>query len=246
MSVMHIRLETEPDAFNDVPGGPPEGTGSGPANTTTHNHHSNHNHNKGGAAAGSGGGLHGVHSDEWLDDATDLLNDDDLLQGGGGGRGRGGGGGGGAGVSEMVDLLDLNDDDDNHHHHNSNNNLLLPLPPVPPSAPSSSSGGSGGVGGAASGLGGLGLSNDPFSSPDPFSLHTPSSAPALPLALALSPAQLAQHRAWGQGALVNGGGPLYDDGTLQVTPIPYHTIPYPPPTLVFALSPVALPFTFTP
>ena len=187
-----------------MPGGQPEGTG-----LASNNHHSN---NKG---PGAGAGLHQVHADEWLDD-DDLLGDhlsqqQSQPQGGGG---RGGGRGGGGGVTEMVDLLDLNDDDDNtnnnnnnNHRNNNNNNLLLPLPPVPTSAPSSSSSNQG-------------LSNDPFSSSDPFSLAplapTPASASGLPVALALSPSQLAQHKAWGQAAVLNGGGPLYDDGTLQV------------------------------
>ena len=44
-----------------------------------------------------------------------------------------------------------------------------------------------------------------------------SSAPSAPLiAPPLTPAQLEQHSLWLQGALVNGGGPLFDDGSLQI------------------------------
>ena len=187
MSVMHIRLETEAGAFDDLPGGMPE--------TTTNNNNTN---NKGSASSSAAAGLHQVNADEWLDD-SDLLNDN-------------GDGNGAGGVGEMVDLLDLNDDDDDHNnsnHNNNNNNNNLLLPPTPPSAPSSSSGG-----GVSSGLG---LSSDPFSSADPFSSHPPAPASSLPVARALTPSQLAQHRAWGQVAMGNGGGPLYDDGTIQAT-----------------------------
>ena len=55
--------------------------------------------------------------------------------------------------------------------------------------------------------------NDPFGD-DPFAAPK-ASAPVL-TAPPLTPAQLTQHGAWLRGAMTNYGGPLYDDGLLQV------------------------------
>jgi hypothetical protein len=144
-----------------------------------------------------GGGLHNVNADEWPDD-------DDAEAG--------------AAAGQELDLLDLDSE---------------PLPPVPqkhtqqqsaqqrvdavldifgddspvhpyPTAASSTS------------------ASDPFAD-DPFggsfgsgvSLG-PSAAGGPKLAPPLTAAQLAQHGAWLQVAALNNGGPLYDDGTLQI------------------------------
>mmetsp|Transcript_20592 Transcript_20592/g.34484 ORF Transcript_20592/g.34484 Transcript_20592/m.34484 type:complete len:1027 (+) Transcript_20592:169-3249(+) len=59
-------------------------------------------------------------------------------------------------------------------------------------------------------------SDDPFGS-DPFgATPAPSAAAEIKMAPALSAQQIAQHRTWLLGAIAAGGGPLYDDQTLQV------------------------------
>eukprot|EP00981_Chlorochromonas_danica_P010260 scaffold3058_cov165-Ochromonas_danica.AAC.51 len=56
---------------------------------------------------------------------------------------------------------------------------------------------------------------DPFGS-DAFSAPAASAAPAAKVAPPLTPAQLSQHNSWWVAALSQNGGPIYDDGTLQV------------------------------
>lgn len=59
---------------------------------------------------------------------------------------------------------------------------------------------------------------DPFGANpfgDPFLLEAPA-APTPKVAPPLSPAQVAQHKLWLVNAMSAGGGPLYDDGTLQI------------------------------
>jgi len=58
--------------------------------------------------------------------------------------------------------------------------------------------------------------DDPFGS-DPFGSSTSTdSPPKVKTAPPLSNEQVAQHRRWLMAAVAAGGGPLYDDGTLQV------------------------------
>jgi hypothetical protein len=57
-----------------------------------------------------------------------------------------------------------------------------------------------------------GFSDDPFSS-SPFGSSSDTADSA---AAPLTPAQAAQHGEWLQSARINGGGPLYDDGSVQI------------------------------
>lgn len=64
----------------------------------------------------------------------------------------------------------------------------------------------------------FGSSSDPFSS-DPFSAPSSSSSSSLSssaVAPPLSPAQLQQQSLWFLSALASSGGPLYDDGVVQI------------------------------
>jgi hypothetical protein len=60
--------------------------------------------------------------------------------------------------------------------------------------------------------------DDPFGS-DPFGdslLLAPPPPPVIKLAPPLTPVQVEQHKQWMHRAIATAGGPLYDDGTLQV------------------------------
>ena len=56
----------------------------------------------------------------------------------------------------------------------------------------------------------------PASFEDPFGPASSLLSPVLLIAPPLTPQQLEQHSLWLQGALISGGGPLYDDSNLQI------------------------------
>ena len=107
---------------------------------------------------------------------------------GGGEGGRGGGGGG------QVDLLDLDTPPPSDFRGNGGFGAAQVPPPVPTShAPA-----------------------DPFASSDPFASDFGAPKASSAVAPPLSPQQLAQHQQWLLGAFSASGGPLYDDGVVQV------------------------------
>lgn len=95
--------------------------------------------------------------------------------------------------SAALDLLDMYD--------------APPAPPAPPAAPAPSS---------TANL----FNDDPFGSGDPFGAPFGSSpAPAAggpKIAPPLTPQQIDQHNRWWFAALAANGGPIYDDGTIQI------------------------------
>jgi hypothetical protein len=209
MSVMHLRLEALPGAFDEVP----ESTGQGAPDSPKEK-----------SFSPGAGGMHNADISEYEQQEVDLLGfdddresmaksaqspfGDDPFGGGSGMRGQQTGQSYGSTVTPNGNTsngVDLFGDD----------GFGADVAAKPSTNPAASSDlfGDDGFGGPAAPAGGDGFGDDPFAA-DPFG--APKAAPAVKTAPPLTQQQIMQHTMWLKTAMTKNGGPLYDDGSLQV------------------------------
>jgi hypothetical protein len=202
MSVMHLKLEASPGAFDGVPESPQK-----PPDSPIE------------AFSPGQGGMHDADASEYEAQEVDLLGFDDDRDSGaqspfgddpfGGGNGikkqetpqHGANGGqvdlfaddfGNMGVSSPAKAGPANLLDDDGFGGSA-------APAVPVAVP----------------LAGDGFGDDPFTA-DPFGAGISKAVPAVKNAPPLTQPQIEQHAYWLKSAMMKNGGPLYDDGSLQI------------------------------